>query len=771
MTEPRHARLTRPLMKNLTTIFVDLLITRRIPLFLTAVALAAVAFWPASGIQFDRSVENMFAPGDPLLEPYLKLKRTFGGNEIALAVYADDDLLNPDASGIRRLADVRRRLNDVPGVRSALSLDQPLGIEEIVDPDNRVAGWVRKQFQGYTHSADGRIAAVVCMLEPESEPGVPPRRTTIDQLRSIVRTLPSGMIAGEPVMIADGFQYIEEDGRRLGWASTLLLGVVIIVCFRSLRWVIVPVVVVQFTLLVTRATLVLSGLRLSMVSSMLTAIVTVVGVATVIHVIVRFREARLGGLQPRQALDATGRLLMGPVFWACSTTAVGFASLTVSEVGPIQDFGVMMALGAGFVLVSVAMVLPTLALTGEMDTDPKLAWGERFLDSGLDRLARLALGRPKSVGAMTLLAALVAASGAYRLEVETDFTRNFRSTSPIVASYEFVESQMGGAGVWDIILPAEDHLGWSYLKRVDDLESRLREEVVVSGPDGQPEPGLAKVLSLVESHALAKVRRVVGRDTLVRTGIKQVRSRMPALVEAQYGEDPQEPGMYYYRIMLRARERQPSAEKRSIIRQVATIARQEFPTTDNKPGAEVTGFFVLLTNLIDSMLRDQWAAFGVATAGIGLMMLVAFRSPTLAAVTLVPNVLPILVVTGLMGWAGLKINMGAAMIAAVSMGLSIDSSIHYVTAFRRARGEGRSLDNALAVVQKTVGRAMVFSTVALIVGFTVLATSQFVPTVYFGVLVSLTMLGGLTGNLVVLPVLLKLTGGAARFALAQRPRA
>jgi predicted RND superfamily exporter protein len=137
------------------------------------------------------------------------------------------------------------------------------------------------------------------------------------------------------------------------------------------------------------------------------------------------------------------------------------------------------------------------------------------------------------------------------------------------------------------------------------------------------------------------------------------------------------------------------------------------------------------------------------------MMLVALRSPVLAIVALVPNVLPILMVNGLMGWLGLKINMGAAMIAAVSIGLSIDSSIHYLTAYRRAIAQGKPAGEALREVQQSVGRAVVLSTVALVTGFLVLSTSEFIPTVYFGVLVSLTMLGGLAGNLAVLPMLLR----------------
>ena len=741
---------------------VDVLIAWRTPLLVLGIVAAVVASFPARRLQFDRSIENMFAPEDPLLGPYGRLKRAFGGNEIVLAVYRDEELLHPDGRGIRRLAEVSRLLKDVPGVRDVVSLDQPLA-ESVVDDRRTLAGPIRKLFEGYTHSADGTIAAVVCMLQPETDV---PRREVIERLREIVHTLPeplhSGKIGGAPVMVTDGFRYVEEDGRLLGWTSTLLLAATILLCFRSLRWVIVPIAVVQLALVLTRATLVWAGLELSMVSSMLTAIVTVVGIATVVHVIVRFREARAGGLAPPEALARAGGLLAGPVFWACATTAVGFASLTAAKVGPVQDFGRMMAVGSLMVLVSVALVLPGLALLGRWDADPKRAWGEKVLDRQLDRLVGWVHRRPKTLGLVALLLTAAAAAGVYRLEVESDFTRNFRSASPIVTSYQFVETNLGGAGLWEVILPAPERLDWEYLGKVRQFEDRLRREVIVPDSRGQPTPGLTKVLSLADGVVAAsttdpdRMRPGRRRNLKVNVALRLFTRKMPALVRALHGKDPQQPGGHYLRIMLRSREQQPSSQKLKIIAQVERICREEFPATGDAPGAEVTGLFVLLTNLIQSILRDQWITFGVAVAGIGLMMVVALRSPVLALAALVPNVLPIVIVTGLMGWLGIKINMGAAMIAAVSMGLSIDSSIHYITAFRRGREEGKSLADALAAAHQTVGRAIVFATLALIVGFTVLATSQFVPTIYFGVLVSLTMLGGLAGNLVLLPLLLKL---------------
>jgi predicted RND superfamily exporter protein len=207
--------------------------------------------------------------------------------------------------------------------------------------------------------------------------------------------------------------------------------------------------------------------------------------------------------------------------------------------------------------------------------------------------------------------------------------------------------------------------------------------------------------------------------------------------------------------MLRARERQPAGQKQWLIDEVTRLSRKEFPpekTADS--GAQVTGFFVLLTNLIESILRDQWRMFAIASVGIMALVWIGFRSWQYAVVAMIPNAVPIYMVMGLLGWLGLKMNMGAAMIAAVSMGMSVDSSIHYYAAFRRARREGLSVRAALERCQHNVGLAMIFATAALIVGFGVLITSQFVPTAYFGALMSLAMLGGMLGNLIVLPLLL-----------------
>jgi predicted RND superfamily exporter protein len=759
------------------------LVRHRLPLFIVGLILVAGSVERARHLRFSRSIDAMFDRSDPALVPYARMTRTFGGSEVVLCAYDDPDLFSP--AGIERLAALTSRLGDLPGVAATTSLaTTPLGPQIVELEASPTARRIVALMEGYVVGADHRTAAVACTLEPPAATLVTARQQavsraeTIDQLREIMAELPAGTVAGEPAMLRDGFAMLEWDGTVLAWASVALTGGVLLFFFRSIRWVVVPMGVVLTALWTTRGVLAIAGAQLTMVSTMLSAMITVVAIATVTHVIVEYRRQRDHGCEPAAALEAALALLLWPICGAIATDVVGFGSLMASQVGPVHDFGVMTSLGAGLVLVALSLVLPFLALAGRFDADPRRAWGETALEAGLDRLVRRIVRHPGPILASVILVVAAALAGLSRLEVETDFTRNFRPDSPTVASYEMVESRLGGAGVWDVLVPVAGSVDGQTLARVRAFEDRLRSEVTVTDDATGTRPALTKVMSVADVIAavspvpLEQLEASTFGNWAVAQAIAVMKQQLPSLAGALVGEDPAD-GRTWLRVMLRARERQPAAVKRAIIAEVRRITAETFPGggtagsgTDTADGAtaglsgattggEVTGFFVLLAQLVDRMLADQWLTFGIAAAGIFLLLSVAFRSPLLGAVALVPNGLPIFLVLGLLGWAGVKINMGTAMIAAVSLGLSVDSSIHYITRFRRHLAES-GVANALETAHRTAGRAMIFSTLALAVGFLALTTSGFMPTVSFGWLSCLTLLGGLAGNLIVLPVLLAL---------------
>ncbi len=748
------------MIESLVARLVAFAISKRTWLLAIGALLLLLAWAPSRQLSFDRSIESMFAPDNPLLPPYEQLKRTFGGNEIALAAYRDPQLMTD--AGIHRLRLLTDEMANVQGVRSVLSLTQTPAGERIIH-EAALNEKLLQLFSGYTVSDDRKTAGLVCILTPGA-PSVA-RDATVTQLREIITSHDStGVLTGEPVMVVEGFRLIEEDGDRLGWVSSLLLMSTIILCFRNLRWMIAPLVIVNATLIFTKATLVLCQFQLSMVSSMLWAIVTVVGIATVIHVIVRVREESEFEPTAKACFRNVGLALAIPVIWTCLTDAAGFGSLLAANVGPVADFGVMMATGSLVALFSLGLLLPGLALNTPLQTTPKRAWGEGWLDRGLEHAMDLALARPKSIAFATVAMIAAAIWGCLQITVETDFTKNFRQESGIVQSYEFVEEELGGAGVWDVIVPAPppEELDEEFLARLRNLGQRLRDEVGSASDVGSQ--GLTKVMSIADVvdpfveellEALPGFTRDLARPRIVREAPNQLRQQMPDAYNSFYGEDPQQPGTYFARIMLRAKERQPAEAKRKLIEDVTRISQEEFPGVEGNSPAQVTGFFVLLASLIESMVRDQWISFGLASAAILAMMLAAFRRPLVAVAAVVPNVMPIVLVTGALGWLDIKINMGAAMIAAVSVGLSVDSSIHYVSDFLRRVKQGQDVAAALHGVQQTVGRAVTFSTLALIVGFGALCLSDFVPTIYFGALVGLSMFGGLLGNVGLLPILLR----------------
>ncbi len=744
MSEPNSLWLCR---------LVDLLVRNRLIVLFLAVVVSLLAWPVAQRLDFDQSIESLYAEDDSHLKDYQESKTLFGGDEFVIVAYTDPNLLQKDdrlsKDSEQRLRNLAEQLKNVSGVNPGSVQDLAQVIEQAAKAESipapipffRIRGLVDRvldQMEGILIGADRMTTAVVLRLIPEHEDSRQRDRNerthTFDKIFDIAKAHDrNAVVVGEPVQIHYMFRYVKDDGQKLFWWSLSLLASVLLVLFRSLRWVVLPLLVVVATVLWTKAYLVISGSKLSMVSSMLNSLVTIIGIATVTHVTVHFRQHR----QEKDRVESMRHTfveLSPAIFWTCATTAVGFAALLSSQITPLHSFGWMMALATLLVLVAAASILPGGILLGRLSIDPQSAPAEKQLMGFLGHLSEWVARRWVPVIITVLLVTALAVCGFFFLAVETDFSKNFRASSPIVKALNVVETRLGGAGTWEINFPAPkvpNDLTPEYLELVRELADQLR-ALVVTG-----DARLTKVVALTD-----------GLDLLSRMPLK-LRRKILEKIQPEFESSLYNSEAGRMRILLRARERQSSESKLRLISAVEEVANREFP------GATATGLFVLLTFLIESLLRDQLVSFALAAVGIGGMMTLAFRSLWIGLISLVPNLFPIVLVIGTMGWIGQPINIATAMIASVSIGLTVDSSIHYISAYRRERWRGLDVSESLRRTHLAVGRALVFANLALIVGFSVLTQSHFIPLIHFGILVSVAMFGGLIGNLVLLPLLLQ----------------
>ncbi|MCA9040585.1 MAG: MMPL family transporter [Planctomycetaceae bacterium] len=722
-----------------------------------------IIYWPvANRISFDQSIESMYAEENVYLQNYVHSREWFGGDEFVILVNQNPELFENEAD----LELKEKSIEEIYALVEQLTGEHPEEYEEELDPEAVQPGetggvtgiehnsmqnlasaldfkHTRKRvtslIEGILIGEDRETNAVVMRLIPEGKSPVS-RGETIEEIKQIAAEQPrQTYVVGEPVQIHEMFQYVEEDGQTLFYASLGLLGLILLAFFRSLRWVLLPVTMCLFSIKGTEALLVMSHAQLSMVSSMLNSLVTIIGIATITHIAVHYLAAR-ESLPAVESLAKTLQKLLPAILWTCATTAVGFGALLSSQIRPVQSFGIMMALATVLVLISVLLFVPGGVLlragnkttTLPADSTSKSSRLGNLLHRQAALLERHPLGITVGFGVVLLLAGI----GFSRLTVETDFSRNFRESSPIIQSLNFVESHLGGAGNWEINFPAPTEIDEDFLERVGKVSDQLREIRIGEGTT------LTKVISLADGmNSIPKIPIVAStlqKRMALLNGFQK--NFVSSLYNAEAGR---------MRIVLRAKERQSSELKLQLIAAAQKVVAKEFGE------ATPTGLYVLLAYLIESLLSDQLTSFLLAGIGIFLMMSLAFRSPLIGLISLVPNLFPIVVVIGFMGWIGLPINIATAMIASVSLGLTVDSSIHYLASYRRERKLGANFQEAINRTHQATGKALVYANFALIAGFSVLTLSHFIPLIYFGILVSLAMLGGLAGNLFLLPVLLK----------------
>lgn len=718
---------------------------------LLAAVLTLLACIPiASRLTFDQTVESFFAPDNPDIQLLKRSRSDFGGDEFVIVAWREPGLLqiNPDgeypelsetaAAHIEKLA---AEFGALPGVDGSRTRDLQRFLQK--SPKNRnTRRAMLKLFDGVLIGPDGETTAIVLQLLPAQESPVS-RDQTIHDIRRIAHAFnPEVSVAGEAVQIQDMFDLVERDGNILYLASLGVLSLMLMLIFHNIRWVLASVGIVITSVVCTRAILVLVGAQLSMVSSMLNSLVTIISISTTTHIIVYYRELR-ATLDARTAALQTLRELWHPVFWTVVTIAIGFAALLVSDIVPVRSFAIMMTLATLMVIVVTLAVLPAAFASGVKIPVPGRVRLEDKLDRTLNRMAILIDKHPFATAAVCLVLTAVTAPGLLMMQVETDFSRNFRESSPIVQSLRFVESKLGPAGTWDVSFNVPDPITSEFLDQTKELTNVLKS---LSTDEVQLD-----VLSLNDAIDVPpRLGKPVAR-------LEKIDQRQHDLVESFYN-----PERHRMRIVLRSPEQQSTEAKLAQIERVRQAVSAHFQATAASSGSELdlkdppvaSGLFVLMARIIDSLLEDQLKSFLWACIGTFICMTIAFRSIRIGWISLVPNVFPIALVTGSLGLIELPVNIGTAMIASVSMGFTC--SVHYIEVFQNALPKV-GLSQALQIAQAGAGKAVVLAHFALVAGFLVLTVSEFIPLVYFGAILSLSMIGGLISDLVLLPLLLRWT--------------
>ncbi|MEM9826934.1 MAG: MMPL family transporter, partial [Planctomycetota bacterium] len=619
-------------------------------LFAISVVVGLLAAWHGRQLSTDRTIDGLFAPGDPVMTDQRKLQAGLGREPIVILTYAEPNLRTEE--GVQRNADIGKRLLEIDGVNAILS---PAILERIVsklpfsssrpalfDRNNRVARGFDRMFAGYTHSADYRFAAVVLMLAPDQAEAASRKiRAEADALAA--DGLQSVSVVGESLLIGDAFDLIEDDSLRLTQFIAALLAIVLMLSLRHFGWVVLSLVVIAWAVAITRASLVMLGISLSLVSSILTSVLMIVTVTSTLHLAVAHRRYLKRGLPPTRAAGRAITRTAKPIFWTCLTTAGGFFALQASQIAPVRQFGCMMALGITVIPLGLLgfapLILSMIARRRQQTLESRL---HRWLADGSGMLSGVAIRYRYATITLATLVTLLTTWGLSHSDIEANFLKNFRPDSDIAKDYSVVERELGGAGIWDIVIPVPQEISRDDMRDIRVLQKELR-AIRVSG-----DAKLAKVLSLADADAVASA---VPLMRFVSPGVRLrfMQAEIPNFYAALLGPEDDASGSGAntrpFRIMLRASETLSNIQKRELIDAVVAkvedfrlsssqanpdtaaanpdTANANIQAEDANIASEdpyVAGYYRLTSRLVGSLIDDQWRCLLMSLALIALLL-------------------------------------------------------------------------------------------------------------------------------------------------------
>lgn len=635
----------------------------------------------------------------------------------------------------------------------------------------------RTRRDGASDDADrGELQRVTRQLRQYKDVVARRRREDIAAIRAIMdrhRSKAELFLGGIAMIADDMIRFVERDIRLFALGIAGMLALMLGLIFRRVRWVALPLACCAASAVATIGLLGWLRWDVTVISCNFISLQFIIAMAISIHLVVRYSELLAGdpGASQRQLVLEAVRLKWAPCAYAVLTTLVGFASLLACNMPPVVTLGWTMVVGLTVALVVTFLLLPAALVLLPKGPPPRLTSRHVSFTGLMARWTRNRGGLIVGLGGVVLLLSF---AGAARLEVENRFIDYFHPTTEIHKGMKVIDRQLGGTTPLDVIIkfgepaPPPDIVpegagddGFGDLEGLDAAATdenkrqywftRAKVDCIRAAHrylDELPETG--KVLSLASTVDLAE--RMIGDGELESFDLAILYDQTPEafremLISPYVSVEHNEA-----RLSVRVRDSDESLRRNELLERI----RVQLPAAAGLEPDQVclAGLLVLYNNVLQDLFDSQILTLGITMALLSAMFLVLLRSWRLALIAIVPNVFPVAVVLGAMGWMGLPLDMMTITIAAIGVGIAVDDTIHYLNRFRAEFATDRSYIPAMQRSHRTVGRAMCYTTVAIAIGLLVLTLSQFVPTIRFGLLTALAMIVALLADLTILPAIL-----------------
>ena len=574
-------------------------------------------------------------------------------------------------------------------------------------------------------------------------------------------------LGGIPMIADDMMSYIKSDIAVFGIGVFIFIILTLWFIFRNLKWVFMPLLGCVTSVVVMIGLLGFIGWKVTVISSNFIALMLILNMAMNIHLTVRYLQLKKEFPQftiSETVFEASKKMML-PILYTVLTTICAFLSLVFSGIKPIIDFGWMMTLGLSVSMIITFLLLPSLIYTLSLENEIGLRDTEKSLITSA--LGNFTKNNKIIIFGSTILIIIFSIVGIFKLEVENSFINYFDKETEIYKGMKKIDDELGGTTPLNIILkfPSSTEKTEKENDEFDEWEEETKNSDEDKSKYWFTRDKMDKIIKVHDYlDSLPEIGKVLSFGSILRVAEdlnnKELQSLEIAVLYSKIPESIKKEIVLPYisvekdeaRISVRVKDSLKDLRRNDLIDKINLELNTKLGL--NKDEYKLAGVLILFNNLLQSLFKSQILTLGIVMLGIFLMFFILFRNTTLSFIGVVPNFLAALFILGIIGSLGIPLDMMTITIAAITIGIAVDNSIHYIYRFREEFKKINNYKKTLDRCHNTVGVAILNTSITIVFGFSILVLSNFIPTIYFGIFTGIAMLLAMISVLTLLPKLI-----------------